>query len=46
MKGEKLSEQEVVVLKRLAQVTYEATIEAVKKIDEYKKHKSALKKSR
>jgi|GEM_PF-2022999 len=42
MKEEKLSEQEVVVLKRLAQVTYDATVIAAKKYEEISKQKTAL----
>lgn len=38
----KLTKKEKDVLKHLAQLTYEATIEAAKKYDEYKKHKKLL----
>jgi hypothetical protein len=38
---EKLTEKEKDVLKHLAQITYEATMEAAKKYDEYKKAKTA-----
>ncbi|MGQ0771985.1 MAG: hypothetical protein ACT4NT_04355 [Nitrososphaerota archaeon] len=40
---EELSEQKKAELRHIAQITYEATIEAVKKIDEYKKAKAAKK---
>jgi hypothetical protein len=42
MKEEKLSKQEIDVLKRLAQVTYDATIMAAKKYEEISQQKTAL----
>jgi hypothetical protein len=38
---EELSEQKKAELRHIAQITYEATIEAAKKYDEYKKAKAA-----
>jgi hypothetical protein len=41
MEEEKLTEQEMVTVKRLAQITYEATINAIKKCEEIEKQKAA-----
>ncbi len=40
---EKLTEQEKVELKHLAQITYEAILEGAKKIEAHKKAKAAAK---
>jgi hypothetical protein len=42
MEEEKLTEQEIVELKHIAQITYEATIVAAKKYEEIIKQKAAL----